>query len=117
MIFNVYALSIAFSILFLLIIIELVRKNRLMEKYSLLWILFGVILLILSSTPVFIERIAGLLGIKYAPSVLFLFGMVYLVIYNLHITVVFSKQAQKITRLNQEIAILKEKIGNNIKDI
>lgn len=117
MIFNVYALSIAFSILFLLIIIELVRKNRLMEKYSLLWILFGVILLILSSTPVFIEKIAGFVGIKYAPSVLFLFGMVYLVIYNLHITVVFSKQAQNITRLNQEIAILKEKIGNNIKDI
>jgi len=113
MIFNVYMLSIIFSIIFLLVIVELIRKNRLLEKYSLLWILFGVILLVLSSTPFFIEKIAALVDIKYAPSVLFLFGMVYLIIYSLHITVVFSKQSQKITRLNQEIAILKEKLENN----
>jgi hypothetical protein len=105
-------LSIAFSILFLIIIIELVRKNRLLEKYSLLWILFGIMLLALSITPAFIEAIARLMDIKYAPSVLFLFGMVYVVIYNLHITVVLSKQSQQITRLNQEIAILKEKTGD-----
>lgn len=113
MIFNIYMLSIIFSIIFLLVIVELIRKNKLLEKYSLLWILFGVILLVLSSTPFFIEKIAALVDIKYAPSVLFLFGMVYLIIYSLHITVVFSKQSQKITRLNQEIAILKEKLENN----
>ncbi|MDP4091893.1 MAG: DUF2304 domain-containing protein [Bacillota bacterium] len=110
MTFNVYIIAIIFSIIFLVAIIELVRKNKLLEKYSLLWILFGVVLLILSSTPLFIEKIASVLDIKYAPSVLFLFGMVYLIIYNLHITTVFSKQSQKITRLNQEIALLKEKV-------
>ncbi|MCX7920984.1 MAG: DUF2304 domain-containing protein [Clostridia bacterium] len=113
MIFSVYMLSIGFSILFLLVIIEMVRKNKLLEKYSLLWIFFGVILLLLSSTPVFIERIAGLMDIKYAPSVLFLFGMVYLIVYCFHITMVFSKQSEKITRLNQELAILKEKLEND----
>ena len=113
MILNVYILSIIFSIIFLLVIVELVRKNRLLEKYSLLWILFGIVFLVLSSTPFFIEKTAQWLGIKYAPSVLFLFGMVYLIIYNLHMTVVFSKHSQNITRLNQEIALLKEKIENN----
>lgn len=106
---NVYIISIVFSILFLVIILELVRKNKLLEKYSLLWILFGVLFLILSLSPIFMEAIAGFLDIKYAPSVLFLFGMVYMVIFNLHITTVMSKQSQQITRLNQELAILKEK--------
>ena len=110
MIFNIYSLSIIFGIAFLIVIIELVRKNKLEEKYSLLWIFFGILLLILASTPFFIEKIAALLDIKYAPSVLFLFGLVYLIIYNLHITVVFSKQSQKITRLAQELAILKQKL-------
>lgn len=112
MIFSVYSLSILFSILFLVVIIELVRKNRLLEKYSLLWIFFGITLLVLSSTPFFIEKIASILDIKYAPSVLFLFGMVWLIIYSLNITVMFSKQSQKITRLNQELALLKEKLEN-----
>lgn len=107
---SVYSISIAFSIIFLIVILELVRKNRMLEKYSLLWIFFGIALLVLSSTPYFIEKIAKFLDIKYAPSVLFLFGMVYLIIYSLNITVMFSKQSQKITRLNQEIAVLKESI-------
>lgn len=112
MTFSVYIFSIIFSIAFLIIIIELVRKNKLLEKYSLLWIFFGVILLLLSSTPIFIEKIASAFDIKYAPSVLFLFGMVYLIVYNLNITVVFSSQSQKITRLNQEIALLKQRLEN-----
>ena len=112
MTFSVYIFSIIFSIAFLIIIIELVRKNKLLEKYSLLWISFGVILLLLSSTPIFIEKIASAFDIKYAPSVLFLFGMVYLIVYNLNMTVVFSSQSQKITRLNQEIALLKQRLEN-----
>lgn len=112
MTFSVYIFSIIFSIAFLFIIIELVRKNKLLEKYSLLWIFFGIILLLLSSTPIFIEKIASALDIKYAPSVLFLFGMVYLIVYNLNMTVVFSSQSQKITRLNQEIALLKQRLEN-----
>jgi hypothetical protein len=55
----------------------------------------------------FMEKLAGLLGIKNPPSLLFLFGLLYLIIYNLHITTVVSKQSEKITRLAQEIAILK----------
>ncbi|MCX7841842.1 MAG: DUF2304 domain-containing protein [Clostridia bacterium] len=111
MIISVYSIAIAFSLIFLAVIVELVRKNRLQERYSLLWLFFGLTLLILSSTPLFIEKIAVLLDVKYAPSVLFLFGMVFLIIYSLNITVIFSKQAQKITRLNQEIALLKEKLN------
>ncbi|MCX7711729.1 MAG: DUF2304 domain-containing protein [Clostridia bacterium] len=116
MMLNVYSFSIAFSILFLLVTLELVRKSKLLEKYSLLWIFFGFVMLILSSTPYFIERIARLLEIKYAPSVLFLLGFVYLIIFSLNMTTVFSKQSQKITTLTQEIAILKEKLEHEEKE-
>jgi hypothetical protein len=115
MFFSVYTISIIFSIAFLLAVIELVRKNKLQERYSLLWILMGVILLALSSTPVIINTIAEWLDIKNPPSLLFLFGLVYLIIYNLHLTTVISKQSEKITRLAQEIALLKEKRGQEDK--
>jgi hypothetical protein len=115
---NVYTISIIFSISFLILVIELVKKNRLQERYSLLWIIMGILLLVLSSTPIIINTIAKWLDIKNPPSLLFLFGMVYLLVYSLHITTVISKQADKITRLAQELALLKQKIeqaGDNEK--
>lgn len=110
MIINIYLLSIAFSVIFLLIVVELVRKNKLSEKYSLLWILFGFVILILSISPVFIEKISALIDIKYAPSVLFVFGLLFLIVYSLQITIVLSKQSKRIIRLTQEITLIKGKI-------
>lgn len=108
MIINVYSISILFSITFLIVVIELVRKKRLQEKYSILWILMSINLLVFSSTPLIMESVARWLNIKNPPSLLFLFGLVYLLIYNLHITVVVSKQTERITRLSQEIALHKQ---------
>lgn len=110
MFINVYSISIFFSVTFLATVITLVRKNKLQERYSLLWILLSIILFILSISPVFINTIAKWLDIKNPPSLLFLFGLVYLIIYNLHITTVISKQSEKITRLAQEIALLKQSV-------
>lgn len=112
MFINVYTISITFGIAFLFAVITLVRKNKLQERYSLLWILMSIVLLALSSNPFFINTFAKWLDIKNPPSLLFLFGLVYLLIYNLHITTVVSSQSEKITRLAQEIAILKKRNGD-----
>jgi len=109
MFINVYTISIIFSLTFLIVVVELVRKGKLQVKYSILWILMSTVLLVLSSTPIIINKLAKWLDIKNPPSFLFLFGLVYLLIYNLHLTVVVSKQSEKITRLTQEIALIKEK--------
>ncbi|MDP4180103.1 MAG: DUF2304 domain-containing protein [Bacillota bacterium] len=113
MIINIYILSIIFSVAFLALVIELVRKNKLSEKYSLLWILFGLTILLLSVSPFFIERISSLINIKYAPSVLFIFGLLFLIVYSLQITIVVSQQSKKIIRLTQEITIIKEKLESS----
>lgn len=109
MFINVYTLSIIFSLVFLFTVVELVRKGKLQEKYSILWIFMSIVLLVLSSTPIVINKLADWLDIKNPPPFLFLFGLVYLLIYNLHLTIVVSKQSEKITRITQEIALIKEK--------
>ena len=104
---DVYSISILFSVIFLVVVVVLVRKNMLQERYSILWVFMSLILLVLSSTPLIMEELAGWLGIRNAPSLLFLFGLVYLLIYNLHITTVVSRQSERIMRLTQEIALMK----------
>lgn len=108
---NIYSLSIIFCSIFLLSVINLVRKNRIHERYSLLWICFAIGVLIISSSKIFIEKLANFLDIKYAPSVLFLLGLVYLLMYCLHITTIVSQHTDRINTLAQELALLKQKLG------
>ncbi|HPD01195.1 MAG TPA: DUF2304 domain-containing protein [Acetivibrio sp.] len=110
---NIYSLSIMFSILFLLTVIELVRKNKLQERYSLLWIFISIVFLVLSSTSGLLNHLAKILDIKNPPSLLFLLGLIYLIVYSLNTTVVVSKQNERITRLTQELSLLKQKMSNN----
>lgn len=111
MFFNVYVLSMVIALAFLAVVIELVRKNKLQERYSLLWILMSAILLLFAAIPSLIDILAKWLDIKNPPSLLFMFGLVYVIIYNLHLTTVVSRQSEKITRLTQELTLLKQKIN------
>ncbi|EOS53976.1 MULTISPECIES: DUF2304 domain-containing protein [Paenibacillus] len=106
---SIYILSVLVAALFLLFVLELVRRQKLREQYSLLWILFSVILLICSTNIGLIEWIADHLGVKYAPAVLFLFGLLFCFAFILHLTIVITRLTAQVLRLTQEIVILKER--------
>lgn len=109
---NIYPLSILFSVVFLLTILELVRRRKLKEQYSLLWILMGIVLLAVSMNVRLIERLADWLHIEYAPALLFLFGLLFCFVILLHLTIVITKLSQQVLRLTQEMTILKGKETN-----
>lgn len=95
------------SFLILLAVIELIRKGRLKERYALLWLVSSLILFITSLSRDLLEYVSGLVGIHYAPSLLFLVAFGFLVIINLHFSTVLSSLAEKNKHLAQEIALLK----------
>lgn len=109
----IYTLAIIFSILFMLFIILLVRNNKLEEKYSILWIIFSIVILVVSIFPKLVDELAKLLNIIYPPSLIFLLAFIVLAIYIIHLSVVATKQNKRIIRLTQESAILKEEIEKN----
>ncbi|WP_195575677.1 DUF2304 domain-containing protein [Paenibacillus sp. 1001270B_150601_E10] len=106
---TIYSLSTIISIAFLLIIFELVRRQRLREQYSLLWIAFGVLLFIISWNVTLVEQIAEWLNVKYAPAILFLFGLLFCFAFILHLTLVITKLSNQVLRLTQEITLMKGK--------
>ena len=68
------AASIA-SILLILVVFELIRSRRLRERYALLWLATGVVLLVLSAWRGGLNTIAGWVGVTgYPPAVLFAVG-------------------------------------------
>jgi hypothetical protein len=87
-------------------ILELVRRRRLKEEYSWLWITTGVGMVVLSAWYGLIERITHAIGAVTVTTTLFLFGLLFLLVISVHVTTVISKLTQQVRRLAQEIAIL-----------
>ena len=104
----IYKFAIIFSIVFILFILNLVRRGKLDEKYSILWFIFGLIILLVAIFPNSIIEIANWFGVYYPPALLLLFGVLVVGAYIVHITVVITKQNKMIVKLTQELGILKE---------
>ncbi len=107
-------LSICVSAAVLVLVIELIRRGRLKERYSLLWLFEGTVLLVFSSSRTLLESVSRLVGIYYAPSFLFLLAFLFLLLITLHFSVVISGLSEKNKRLAQEIALLRQELQERL---
>jgi hypothetical protein len=114
---TLYISTIVFSLFFVLAVVELVRRGKLREQYSLLWLGFGLILLVLSASKRLLGILANWFGVYYAPSLLFLFGLLFAFALILHITVVISRQTDRVIRLTQELAITQHRLAELEKEL
>jgi hypothetical protein len=102
--------SAAIGILLLMVIFQLIRKNRLLEQYALLWIASAVLLLVVSIWRNLLEKLAGWAGIYYAPSALFLVALFCGMVIALHFSVVISQIKKQNHALAQEVALLRHEV-------
>ena len=101
----------AVSVVLLLVVFELIRSRRLQERYALLWLATGVVLLVLSAWRGGLNTIARWVGVTgYPPAVLFAVGLLFVVLVLLHYSTVISKLADQNTILAQRLAILEAKL-------
>jgi Uncharacterized conserved protein (DUF2304) len=107
------AASIA-SLLLLLIVFELIRSRRLRERYALLWLLTGIVLLILSAWRGGLNTIAGWVGVEtYPPAILFAVASLFILAVLLHYSTVISKLSDQNVILAQRLALLEEKFSSS----
>ena len=97
--------------LIFLMVIELIRRNHLKERYSLIWLATALVLIIFSLWRPLLHFIALKLGIYYPPSFLFLLAIGFLIVLLLHFSTVISSQSDQSKRLAQEIGILKSRLS------
>jgi hypothetical protein len=91
-----------------LVVLELVRRRRLQERYSMLWLATCLALIVLAAVPGLLDRLSSAVGIVYPPNALFIavFGFVLLVLLNFSIAV--SRLSEQTSRLAQRLAMLEE---------
>ena len=99
------------SVVLLVAVFELIRSRRLRERYALLWLLTGLVLVVLSAWRGGLNTIAGWLGVRgYPPAVLFAVGALFVIIVLLHYSTVISKLADQNTILAQRLALLEQRL-------
>jgi hypothetical protein len=109
---RVQVLIILASALIILVVLELIRRGRLREEYSLIWLVSACVILVLAIFRGSLELLAGLVGIDYAPSMIFMVGLVMLAIIQLVQTVTISRLTMQNRDLAQLVAILQWHVRN-----
>ena len=105
-------ISLVFSVFILYIIFEMVRKKKIKEEYSILWFGIGFIFLLISAFPGVIDKLGNLFGIAYAPTLILLLLIAFILVVLIHFSVVLSKLSEKNKDLIQEVGLLKHELDS-----
>jgi hypothetical protein len=103
---NTRLIAIGGSLLLLVFIIELVRRRRLKEEYSVLWLATALVLLLLSAWYDLLIKVTKVIGGVAPSSTLFFFGLLFVMFMLLHFSVRTSQLERRLTALIQEIGML-----------
>jgi Uncharacterized conserved protein (DUF2304) len=99
------------SFAIVLVVLDLIRRRRLRERYALLWLVTGLVLTALSAWRAGLNTIAGWVGVRgYPPAVLFAVGLLFVLAVLLHYSTVLSRLTDQNVLLAQRLALLEEEL-------
>jgi len=98
------------SVIALLVILELVRRRRLREEYSLLWLGTAMVMLIVGVWRDLLHGLAETVGIIYPPNLLFLLAALFLLFIQLYFSTVITKLTQENKEIAQQVALLRYEV-------
>ena len=107
---RVQIVAVLITVLLFGLVLELVRRRRLVERYALLWMLAAVALLVLAIWRDLLEIGSDFLGIAVPANALFLVAFAVVFVLLLHFSVATSRLGDETKILAQEVARLDEEL-------
>ena len=99
-------LAVVGSLMLLVFIVELVRRRRLKEEYSVLWTLTALTLLVMAIVPDLLMTLTNAIGAVLASSTLFFIALIFVMLMLLHFSVRISALERGFTSLVQELGLM-----------
>ena len=97
-------------ICYFFVILYFLKQKALNLKYTLLWLVAGVVMGILIVVPELLVKIIRIFGIQDNMNGLFIFAIGFIIMILLSLTSIASRQNRKIRTLTQELAILDRRV-------
>jgi hypothetical protein len=98
------------AVLLALYVLDLVRRRRLSEEFSLLWAISTVTVAVLGFSTPLLVWVSQALGIRYENSTVFAFGLAFSLAMLLHLSVRLSRLGQENQTLARELALLRREL-------
>jgi hypothetical protein len=106
---QVRIMALVVSLLFVAYVVWLVRNRKLRETDSIVWILAGMAIFVLSVWVKPLILVTDLIGAKFPVSTLFFSGLIFLVFISLWMTTRISALSEEVKELAQRITLMSEK--------
>jgi hypothetical protein len=106
--------TIIFGALILGAIVELLRRRRLREKYAVLWLFTGCLVIVLAVFPGGLDGVAGYLGMASGVSLVLFLAVVFLLIIAMHLSWEVSQLEEETRAISEEIALLRMELERSL---
>jgi hypothetical protein len=107
---RVQIVAIVGALALLMVVLEMVRRRRLLERYALLWMFSAVVILGLAVWRGALERVATAVGIYSPPNALFFIALGFILLLLLHFSAAVSRLADQSKVLAQRQAIVEQQL-------
>jgi hypothetical protein len=107
---RIQILAIVGAVMLLVVVLELVRRRRLMERYALLWLLSAVVILGLAVWQEALHKLATAMGIVSGPNALFFVAVGFMLLLLLHFSAAMSRLSDQAKVIAQRHAILEQRV-------
>lgn len=97
-------------LVFFIIVLSMLKRRRLTLKYTLLWLLTGVVMLIFVVFPELLQSLASFIGAQTLMNTLYLLIIGFILVLLMMLTSIVSKQTERIAFLAQANAILEKRV-------
>ena len=98
------------AVVLAVVVLDLVRRRRLSEEYSLLWVAASILGAVLGFSTPLLRAITHALGILYEGSTVFFFGLAFATVTLLYLSVKLSRLSQENHWLTRELAFLRHEV-------
>lgn len=92
------------------VILELIRRKHLMERYAILWLVLGITILVLAAWKGLLTSLSHAAGIYYPPAALFAVAFLFVLALLLHFSIVLSRLSDQNKILAQRLALLQQRV-------
>lgn len=99
--------GISFGLLVLVLIVSLLLRRQLREKYATLWIIIGLVILVLAAFPGLLIGLSQALGVAVPSNLIFVLALTLLVGVTLHLSWELSRAEDEVRRVAEDVAIVR----------
>lgn len=110
---HLQVVAIAATVLLLGIVLELVRRKRLLERYAIVWLLSTAALFVFAVWGGLLDRVADALGVAYPPNALFLIAFGFVILLLLNFSLAVSRLSDQSKVLAQRLALLEQRLDDS----